>query len=172
MTEVPLSPEAQELLPKAVNEVGGMYLGDRLSALLESQSPEQRDEDWQQSAKVFPPFAEKITELRQSLKIAATTRKGYPESVADAMSLYFSKAGDEFARELLTDMLFARTTKTPGYVDYSMNSVEEANAMAVELGVQDGFRGDEMKNVNLDNVVEAILVEKLKLTRQTQLGEK
>ncbi|KKT87042.1 MAG: hypothetical protein UW86_C0011G0014 [Microgenomates group bacterium GW2011_GWA1_Microgenomates_45_10] len=172
MTETTLGPEAQELLPKAVREVSGLYLGDQLANLLRTQPPEQRDQFWQQTAQEFGPFSEKITGLREAVKSADVTKKAYPEPVGNVMRLHFSGVGDDAARELLTDLLFARTTTSPGYMDYGMEVVEEARAMTTELGVGEGLRGEGMKSVNLDKVVEGVLSGSLKLSRQTQLQNK
>lgn len=170
MTEVSITPEMQEMLPKAVHEVTGLYLGDSLNNLLKGQSPQQRDSFWQETAKEFSPFAEKITALRTTLKGAEVTKNAYPGPITAVMGVHFSAAGDEMARSLLTDVLFARTSASPGYMDYGMNVVEEAEAMVTELGVQGGLRAEQMKGLTLDKTVESILTGSLKLTRQTQLG--
>jgi hypothetical protein len=170
MSETPMSPEVQEMLPKAVREVGELYLGDQLSN--RTQPPEQRDQLWRETAQKFGPFSEKITGLRQAIKNADTTKRAYPEPVTNVMRLYFSDVEDQMARELLTDLLFARTITSPGYMDYEMKVVEEAVAMATELGSREGLQGEAMKSVDLAKVIESVLSGNLKLTRQTQLKKK
>lgn len=165
MEETPLSPEVQEMLPKAVHEVAGLYMGDQLANLLRTQPPEQRDEFWGKTAQEFPPFSEKINGLREELKNADVTKKAYPEPVVAAMGLHFSTIEDRAARMLLTDLLFARTMESPGYMDYKMNVVEEAEAMTTELGIQGGLFGEKMKEIKLDNVIGSVLTGKLKLSR-------
>jgi hypothetical protein len=172
MPEAPMSPEVQEMLPKAVKEVGGLYLGDKLSNLLRTQRPEQRDQFWKEAAQKFGPFSEKITGLRLAIKNADTTKMAYPEPVTNVMRLHFSAVEDQAARELLTDLLFARTITSPGYMDYEMEVKKEAVAMAIELGSGEGLQGEVMKSVNLDTVIKAVLSGNLKLTRQTQLEKK
>lgn len=167
-----MSPEVQEMLPKAVKEVGGLYLGDQLSNLLRTQPPEQRDQFWRETAKEFGPFSEKITGLRQALKNADVTKNAYSGPVANVMQLHFSDVDDRVARGLLTDLLFARTITSPGYMDYEMEVVEEAVVMATELGSGEGLRGQAMKSVDLDRVVESVLSGSLKLARQTQLKKR
>lgn len=172
MPEVPITPEMQEMLPKAVHEVTGMVLGDNLNNLLRGQSQEQRDGFWQDTAGEFPPFSERIAGLREALKRAEVTKRAYPEPVANVMTLHFVGTQDQMARSFLTDVLFARTITSPGYMDYEMDVVQEAEQMAKELGVQDGLRGEQMKKLTLDNAVGAALAGSLKLTRQTQLEGK
>lgn len=172
MTEVTITPEMKEILPKAVHEVTGLYLGDNLNNLLKGQSPEQRAGFWQRTAETFPPFSEKITALRTALRDAEITKNGYPEPVKNVMTMHFSVVEDEMARLLLTDVLFARTITSPGYMDYGMKVVKEAEAMVEELGIQGGLRAERMGGITLDKTIESILTGSLRLSRQTQLGER
>jgi len=96
----------------------------------------------------------------------------YPEPVTNVMRLHFSGVEDQAARMLLTDLLFARIITSPGYIDYNMNIVDEAEAMAAELDSGEGLQGEAMKSVSLDKIIESILYGNLKLTRQTQLDKK
>jgi hypothetical protein len=73
-------------------------------------------------------------------------------------------------RSVLTDVLFARTTTSPGYMDYSMDLVKEAEAMINDLGIQGGLMSDQMKGLTMDKTIESILTGGLKLKSQTQLG--
>lgn len=172
MPETLMNSEMQEMLPKAVREVAGLYLGDQLGNLLRTQSPEQRDQFWRETTQEFGPFSEKITGLRQALKSADITKKAYVEPITNVMRLHFADVEDQAARELLTDLLFARTSTSPGYMDYSMEVVDEAVAIASELGSGEGLRSETMKSVDLDRAVEGVLSGSLKLTRQTQLEKK
>jgi len=167
MPEKPVNPETQRMFGM-VKKVGGLYLGDQLSNLLRTQPPEQRDQFWQETAREFESFSERITGLREALKSADITKKAYPESITNVMRLHFADVEDRTARELLTDLLFARTSTSPGYMDYKMDVVEEAQAMATELGSNEGLRGEAMKSVNLNKVIGSVLTGDLKLIRQTQ----
>jgi hypothetical protein len=169
MPEIPMSPEVQEMLPKAVKEVENLYLGDQLSNLLRIQTPEQRDKFWKETANKFGPFSEKIIGLREAIKNADTTKRTYPPSLTSVMRLHFSNVEDQMARELLTDLLFARTITSPGYMDYEMRVVDEAVAMATELGSEEGLQGEVIRSVDLHKIIESVLSGNLKLTRQTQL---
>lgn len=166
-----MNPEIQEILPKAVEAVGGLYLGDVLVRHLKNQSPEQRDQYWRETAQEFGPFSEKITALRQALNNADEVKKRSP-GLDNVMGTNFIFVGDPTARELLTDLLIARTIISPGYMDSNMEVIQEAEAMALELGSSNGLREEAMKSVNLDKVVGAVLSGSLKLTRQTQLEKK
>lgn len=167
MTETIFNPEIQEVLPKAVREVAVMYLDDQLGDLLGTQSPEQRDQFWRQTAEEFGPFSEEIAGLREAVKTANVTKKAYSEPVARIMGLHFSAVGDDAAKQLLTDILFARTAATPGYMDYKIKPIDEAKAMAIEIGANGDLRGDEMRKLDLDGVIQKVLTGGLKLTRQS-----
>ena len=174
MTEISLSPEAQEMLPKAVNEVLKLYVGDQLANQLRTQPPEYRDKLWNETAEEYGPFSEKIKGLREVLKTADITRRGYPEPVARVMEMNFLAVEDVISRQLLTDILFARTASSPGYLDYQMQPADEAEHMMNSLwkDVMSTSREDSMKSVDLNQVVESVLTGGLKLSRQTQLQEK
>jgi len=172
MTETVLGPEAQELLPNAVREVSGLYLGDQFANSLRTQPPELRDQIWAEYSQEFGPFSERITALREALKTVDVTKRGYPEQVTRVMSMNFSTVDDEAAKLLLTDILIARVTTTPGYMDYGMKPVEEARAMEGELGAGESLSSEQMKNLDLTTVVGKVLTGDLKLTRQTQLESK
>ena len=163
----PVNPELEKMLGM-VKRVGGLYVGDLVSNLFRNQPPEQRDQFWQETAREFESFSERITGLREALKSADITKKAYPESITNVMRLHFADVEDRTARELLTDLLFARTSTSPGYMDYKMDVVEEAQAMATELGSNEGLRGEAMKSVNLNKVIGSVLTGDLKLIRQTQ----
>lgn len=169
MPERSITPEALEMLPEAVEEVKGLYLGDELSNLLGgTQSLQQRDEFWEETAKRFEPFSEKITRLREALKTAYVTERAYDELVKNLMRSHFSEVDDLAARELLTHILYARTRRSPGYMDYNMVVVIEAKAMIEELGVRGGLRDKALKEIKLDDVIKRVLRGDLKLSRQTQ----
>ena len=104
MTEATISPEVQQMLPEAVREVTGLYMGDQLNNfLLRDQSLQEREQFWKETANEFLPFADKIIDLWEVVTDAETTKKGYP----DFVGVHFFKAGDKEAESLLTDVLFA-----------------------------------------------------------------
>lgn len=171
MTETPINSEMQKMLPEAVKEVGGLFIKDLLAKAL-GKSPEDRDQFWSETALKFVPFYKKITGLRQALKNADVTKNAYPKSITFRMRLHFADVENQAVRELLTNLLFARTITTPGNLDQSMEVVDEAQAIASELGSGEGLGSETMKSVDLDMVVEGVLSGGLKLTRQTQLKKK
>ena len=77
MPEVPLSPEAAEMLPKAVKEVALLYLGDQRGGGF--QKPQEGDESWRRGASKFPPFSTHIAGLREALKKADAIKEGYTD---------------------------------------------------------------------------------------------
>lgn len=162
MIEQDLSPEAREMLPEAIKEIIRLYVGDQLSGVLKIQSPEERDTFWNRASQKYAPFAENIRELRESLKTINITKKAYPEPLTVVMLLHFSEVSDEMAQTFLTDVLFARTTRSPEYMDHSIEPYKEAEAMARELGAQDGLRGQQIKTVSLDQAVGAVLTGSLR----------
>ncbi|MDP3724098.1 MAG: hypothetical protein Q8R11_00530 [bacterium] len=169
MPETLIGSEIQKMLPEAIRIVVAVYIGDQLSNLLETLTPEQRDQCWRETARKLEPFSEKITCLRQAIKDAHTTKEAYPKPVIVLMQRHFRGVEDIVVRELLTDLLFARTVRSPGYMDYGMEVVDEAEAMATELDSGEGLQGKAMKSVDLDQVIESVLSGNLRLTRQTQL---
>ena len=167
----PVNPELEKMLGM-VKRVGGLYVGDLVSNLFRNQPPEQRDQFWQETAREFESFSERITGLREALNSANITKKANPEHIIGAMRLRFVFVEDQMARELLTDLLLARTSTSPGFMDYKMNVEEEAQAMAEELGSNKGLRREAMKSVDLNKVIGSVLTGDLKLIRQTQLEKK
>lgn len=165
MPERQNTPETLGMLPKAVEEVSRLYLGDQLSNLLKNQSPEERDEFWGKTAKRFEPYSEKISRLRKALKTAYVIKETYNKLVTDAMRSYFSEVDDPPAKELLTELLYARTSHSPGNMDYNMNVATEAEIMTEELGVGGGLQDEALRKIKLDDVIERVLRGDLKLSR-------
>ena len=160
--------EAQALIAGAVHDVTGLYLGDKLASLLGTQSPAQRDEFWQDTAREHSHFADKITGLSQSLKGVKVTKDAYPPQMVAIMGMHFSDVEDIVAQQLLADLLLGRTMSSPGYMDCDMEPVQEAQVMATELGAEDGLWGEQIKSVTLERVVEGVLTGSLNLTGQTR----
>lgn len=170
MTEQSLSPEAAAMLPEATRDVLGLYLGDQLSRMLGTQTDEQRDEVWARAAERFPPFAEKIKALRTGLKGVEITKKEYPQPLISVMDLSFSNIEELGARTLLTDVMWLRLTERPGYLDYTLNSADELDAMFQELGlVGGGFLPTELSAIKGTTVVESVLSDTLHITPQTKI---
>lgn len=166
MPEKLLNQEAQETLPKAVSEVVGLYLGDQLTALLGTQGTELRDELWNRKAQEFPTFSDKITELRERMKVVGETKKAYPPQLASVTCMPFMRLEDVMAREFLGDVLFSRMTESQGYLDYGLNPGDEAKTMGDEMGLLEGWRSDQAKGVTLEKAVESVLKGTLRVTYQ------
>lgn len=170
MIEAPknLGSESKKSLSEAVQKVSGLYAGDMLGPILGTTNPERRDEIWARNAHALPSFSEKITELRKTLVTVGLTKKAYPSSMVAITAMNFSGVEDIGAKSLLIDVLWARATKSAGYLDYNLSIPDEAEAMAKELNFQDGLRGEQVNRVSLNSVMEALLTDQLKLTAQTK----
>ncbi len=160
--------ETQALIAGAVRDVIGLYLGDEMSSLLGTQSPAQRDEFWQETAREHSSFADKINTLSQTLKGVKVTKEAYSSRIIAIMGMHFRAVEDIGAHQLLADLLLGRTMSSPGYMDYDMEPSQEAQVMATELSVEDGLRGEQIKSVTLERVVEGVLTGSLNLTGQTR----
>lgn len=172
MSEILMNPEMQEMMPQAISKVRVLCAGDQQAILLQTQSPEQRDQFWRKKAQELGPFSEKITELRQVLKDANTTKGKYLKSTIKLVESHFSNVDDPVAKLLLADLLLARSTSSPGHIDYSRDIIVEAQAMASELGKNGQLLEEGMESVSLDKVIKSVLDGSLKLNRQTPLNSK
>ncbi len=158
------TPEQQATVGKAVKEVSGLYLGDQLSMMLGTQGVEARDEAWTNGAKEYPVFEAKIAELRERMKMVAETKKAYPPNISAMVRIPFSKVGDEMARGFLGDVLFSRITESQGHMDYGINMATESQAMAVEMGIKDGWRSAQATGVTLESAIGATLIGTLRVS--------
>lgn len=166
MPEILLNQEAQETLPKAVSEVVKLYLGDQLTTMLGTQGTELRDELWNRKAQEFPTFSDKITELRERMKVVGETKKAYPPQITIVSHIPFMGIEDIMAKEFLGDVLFSRMTESQGYLDYGLDAGDEAKTMSDEMGLLEGWRSDQAKGVTLEKAVESVLKGTLRVKYQ------
>jgi hypothetical protein len=171
MSENQPSPEMQEMLGKATHKVVGLYMGDQLSAMLGTQGEDQRDEAWQGVAQEQSAFGEQIRGLRERMKVVAETKKAYPPQIASVTRLPFMGVADQMAREFLGDVLFSRMTASRGYMDYDLSPAEEAQGMASEMGLQEGWRSEQAKGVTLEKSVGKVLQGGLRVAHQPRPRE-
>lgn len=164
MTENQTSPDQQEMLPKAISDIVGLYTGDQLSILLGTQGVAQRDEAWARRAQEFPAFATKFNELRTAIKVVTETKKAYPPIITATSRIPFAKLDDKVAQQFLGDILFSRMTESQGYLDYGMDMAEESHKMALEMGIKDGWRSGPAASVTLENSIGAVLTGALRVT--------
>lgn len=164
------TPEQLALLPKAVNKVIGVYMGDQLSMMLGTQGVDQRDEAWSHTAQEFPAYADKITELRGRMKVIAETKKAYPPVITALSRIPFTQVDDKMAREFLGDVLFSRMTASQGYIDYGMDMAQESEVMAGEMGIKEGWRSGPAAGVTLESAVGASLTSALRITHLPKVG--
>src|SRR3989344_4478006 len=164
MQEVSMSPEAAEMLPRAVKDVSLLWVGDQIGRGF--QKPQERDGYWQKKAGEFPPFSKHITDLREASKKAGAIRAGYPALTIAGIELAFSSVQDELGQKALSDIMMARcSTVGGGNIESNLDFIEESELIARELGIQEGTRAEAMGGVNLERVVESVLAGNLKLTR-------
>ncbi len=151
----PGTPENGQTLAEAVHQVEGLYLGDNIVAMT-GQDSTTRGEFWQETQTNFPAHAEEIGALRKAIQTAQTGKEAYPEQILSIMRFHFHAVDDQISREFLADILFARTSTSPGYMDDGMNMAKEAETMARELGAS-GTSDDSIAQLELSSVVEAVL---------------
>jgi hypothetical protein len=161
------NPESGKSLAEAVDQISGLIAGDKLGAILGTANPEQREEFWSRDALAFPLFSDKITALRKTLVSVEYTKKQYPKPVTAIMGMNFLEVEDMGARTLLVDILWGRMIKSPGYMNYEMDSVAESRVMEKEMG-----GSEQIKKISFEKVVEALLIGKLKFSKQTDELEK
>jgi len=166
MSEIQPNPETQEMLSKATRDVVGLYMGDQLGAMLGTQGAEQRDEFWAETAQEHSAFSGKIHGLRDAMKVVGETKKAYPPQIASVTRIPFMSLEDQMAREFLGDVLFSRMTASQGYMDYGMNPAEEAQSMATEIGLAEGWRSSQAKGVTLERAVSTVLQGGLRVAHQ------
>jgi hypothetical protein len=166
MSENQPNPEVQQMLPKAVKGVTDLYIGDQLGAILGTRGTEQRDESWNKTAKEFPAFSEKIKELRERMKLVAETKKEYPLPIESIVRKPFMNVEDDMAQGFLGDVLFSRIIASKGRTDESLNPMYESEVMGKELGLQDGWRSAQAKEVTLEKAVSSVLQGKLRVAHQ------
>jgi hypothetical protein len=167
MTEQDSNPEAQEMLNKASGEVVGLYIGDQMGALL-GTGAEQRDEVWAETAQENPAFGEQIRGLRKSLNVVSETKKGYPPVIAAQSGIPFMGLEDKMATNFLGDVLLARMSSSPGYIDMGMDVVTESKSMATEMGLQEGWRSEQARGVTVEKAVGKVLEGRLRVKHQPQ----
>lgn len=166
----PLSPEAEQMLEKAVERIDDLCAGNQLAKILQSQSPEKRKQLWKQAANQFAPFADKIRNLRKALETADSIEKSYPPQLIAVLHVHLGDLKDELASRLLRDLFVARISQSPSHLYNDTNMpMNEAQLMALELDLSDGPQGEMIKNLNLDTIVKAILTGDLRVTSLRQL---
>lgn len=157
-----IDPEARNKLKEAIKVVSEFYREDPTSVLLKIknellQLPDQRDIFWRAVELRHKSFSEIIKALSKTYRRSETTKLGR----------YFSQVEDKDARRLLADILFARITTLDDF-----ETEAEAEAMATELGSDEGLQGKVMESLTLEEVIKSILTGELQLTGRTELEEK
>lgn len=119
-------------------------------------------EEWFQAEQAFPTMAVRIGELRQALATASVTRLAYEDTqIARNFDAPFKEVRDQIAQQFLADILRARTSERPGYIDESLSLAREAQSMGREIAPEHGWA-----TVTIDGAVEAALDGRLRITYQ------
>jgi hypothetical protein len=119
-------------------------------------------EGWFQAEQAFPTLAGRIGELRQAFATASVTRLAYEDTqIARNFDAPFREVRDQVAQQFLADILRARMSERPGYIDESLRLAREAQAMGREIAPEHGWA-----TVTIDGAVEAALDGRLRVTYQ------
>lgn len=170
MSETQEYAEMKELLHKATNDVVKLYLSDQVIQMLDipgsdHQGSNKRDALWMETAQEHSVFASQILNLSGAMKIVGETMRSYPQN-SEIFRILFSGIRDNAAIRLLGDVLFSRTIVSPGNLDNGMNLVSEAEIMATEMALKEGWRSTQAQGVTLDQIVSAILQGHLRVEHQ------
>lgn len=160
-------PEAQVMLPQAVNDVVKLYLDYQSGA--GARSIKERDNSWKQTAKQNPAFSEKITELGEALKEANKKKKEHSDiAITKYPELFFKNVPDEQVKEFLVNIWCSRIT-VPDNPNLLMGiGYAVADDMRREMTKKDnnGNFCTIQPKVSLAEVMGSVLQGKLKLTHQ------
>jgi hypothetical protein len=151
----------------AKRKIANLYTGDNLFKVFRSDES-RRDALWEQAAREYTPFADKINALRESLKIVDATLEEYPTQATHSR-IMFGEVEDDLARYFLADVLISRKTREPKFIDYNIDEWGELNQMAQDLGFEKGWRVEPATKITLDEVVEATLVGRLRFQHPQRL---
>lgn len=170
MSETQEYVEMKELLHKATNDVIKLYLSDQVIQILDipgldHQESNKRDALWMEAAQEHRVFASQILKLSEAMKIVGETMRSYLRN-SGIFRMLFSGIQDEAAIRLLGDVLFSRTIVSPGNLNNGMDLVSEAEKMATEMALKEGWRSIQAQGVTLDQIVSAILQGHLRVEHQ------
>jgi hypothetical protein len=157
--------EKEKFLAEAAGDVSELYMGDRFDAALGIPA-EARDEIWDEFAQQYSAFGEQIRALRTAVKTARAIKNFYTPQTLKTFQVSFKQVKDITAQELLNDLLLARMTRTEVSLDHTMLSHREADLMAKELGLKQGWQSQQATSLTPERVVSAVLQNKLRVTYQ------
>lgn len=169
MKESNFSPEVQAILPEVVSDVSILILTGHANDVLPFQTPEEKLLSWQSVIGEYPPFTDKIQGLMKSLQDASVTKEAYHGLINNIYLRHFVGVKDQSAQMLLADILLARTISSPGYLSNRIDMQVEALTMYQELGIEGGFKSRQLEDLTLNQTVEALLTDTLKLTHPTKV---
>lgn len=167
----------QEALPKAVHEVCMLYAGGLLDSLIPPQSTEgiqnekNSDQSWVKLAEEFPMFRQNIGKLRERLKVVTATKtdKTLPTGIIVVSTAFsFTEVKDRMAQGFLKDILLSRLIEFVGHLDYDLEPWKEAELMASEIGLQEGWKSEQARGVTMEQLMQKVLQGDLRVTHQSR----
>jgi hypothetical protein len=162
MAETQPGAETQEMLNRATHIVAMQYAGDQVIVRVAEPNFKDRHQRWEQAAKVSPAFAGQIRNLRDTLWVVHESKKIVTPPEIDAAKKPFLGIEDQVAGAFLSDVLLSCMI--------GLSEQREANpvqAMANEMGLQQGWQSEQAKGITLDNAVSAVLQGKLTLPHRS-----
>ena len=125
-------------------------------------------EQWELMPGDDPSPDENAATLRERLKAVNKAKAAYGPHLTTALNACFLSVQDTAARGFLTDILFSRMLGPTGRIDDPTSAPREAQAMASELGLEEGWRGEEGKGMIIETPVFSVLEGKLRAAPQPQ----
>ncbi|MBF8249598.1 MAG: hypothetical protein HW400_199 [Candidatus Levybacteria bacterium] len=167
-----MTPESKAILGNAVRKTSELYVAYEL--LLASPTPisGKINDSWNCKEVELSPFSNTIVSLKDALSEVRIYRQDSTDALITATRTYFSGVNDPNARELLTEILQARVINSPSHFNGKVSDLAEAISMADELGVDNGLKGEQIRKISLDKVLESVLTGKLKLQPVAQADHK
>ena len=129
--------------------------------------------EWEEAASEFPASVrDRMIALRDAIITADSINKEYANmykesggSLVEDLEKEFRQVGGDLARSLLSRVLISRGAEHPRHIVDGFNFSEEANRMGTELGLKNGFYGQDVMGVDMGRVSQAIVRGILPVTR-------
>jgi hypothetical protein len=161
--ELQTQSEQGEILNEAVPWISTLFVNERTASVLGGKYQEDQDVRWTEAATEFPTLADKIQQIKQMLRLAEADRRVYSPQVFDNFKFPFLRVEDLVASEYLKDVLAARMTIQPGQLDFDKKPTTEANNMAAEMGLTEGWFSEAARKVTGFDAIRATLTGALKI---------
>lgn len=161
--------EIRERMPgyfnDAVGKVASVVNGEEVNLIFRPHWSTQTD--WNIASEVYPEFADTIKSLGRAFERIKPLRIENPKTITRHFR-YFENVSDPYASEFLAQILVARMCPTRGYLNSQINPAVESGNMSRELGLRNGWQGEDATQLTLRNVIGAVLTDTLKVSYQVQ----